>query len=215
MNKRTMKKGLAIVLALVMVFAMTATAFAANSGIDVTIKMDGGVAYPTMTVTSAQIADRIAHIPNRTNHLYDDSAASATVPNVGYTVADALIEAWLQVNGSGQLLTDEIATGWDNIAEHPGMFFSTYAGMSSNDGKYYLVDSYQQNGKTMYKYYWRGYTWTMYINGATAPALYYATEYGISNTSSVDFDYALTKSDNFTVDYYIQGCLNASEDPYN
>ena len=28
MNKRTMKKGLAIVLALVMVFAMTATAFA-------------------------------------------------------------------------------------------------------------------------------------------------------------------------------------------
>ena len=30
MNKRTMKKGLAIVLALVMVFAMTATAFAAT-----------------------------------------------------------------------------------------------------------------------------------------------------------------------------------------
>ena len=30
MNKRTMKKGLAIVLALMMVFAMTATAFAAT-----------------------------------------------------------------------------------------------------------------------------------------------------------------------------------------
>ena len=32
MNKRTMKKGLAIVLALVMVFAMTATAFASTNG---------------------------------------------------------------------------------------------------------------------------------------------------------------------------------------
>ena len=31
MNKRTMKKGLAIVLALVMVFAMTATAFASDT----------------------------------------------------------------------------------------------------------------------------------------------------------------------------------------
>ena len=32
MNKRTMKKGLAIALALVMVFAMTATAFADTTG---------------------------------------------------------------------------------------------------------------------------------------------------------------------------------------
>ena len=41
MNKRTMKKGLAIVLALVMVFAMTATAFASSSGVTVNVLMYG------------------------------------------------------------------------------------------------------------------------------------------------------------------------------
>ena len=40
MNKRTMKKGLAIVLALVMVFAMTATAFAADSDPNLTFAND-------------------------------------------------------------------------------------------------------------------------------------------------------------------------------
>ena len=44
-----MKKGLAIVLALVMVFAMTATAFAADSGVNVTVKMYGQT-YITDTV---------------------------------------------------------------------------------------------------------------------------------------------------------------------
>ena len=57
MNKRTMKKGLAIVLALVMVFAMTATAFAADSGVNVTVKMYGQT-YITDTISAAEISAR-------------------------------------------------------------------------------------------------------------------------------------------------------------
>lgn len=209
--KKQIKKIFAVVMALTMVFAMSASAFAAESGVDVTIKMDGEVAYPTVTVT----ADQIAGHAGTNGHIYSTEGASAAVPKIGYTAADAMIEAWLQLNGSGVLLEDEILTGWDNSAEHPGLFFTTYAGLSSDAGDYYLVESYQENGKTMYKYYWRGYTWNLYINGSTKPADFYATEYSVSNTSSIDFDYALTKSAEFATDYYIPGCLNASEDPYN
>ena len=208
MNKRIMKKGLAIVLALVMVFAMTATAFAADSGVNVTVKMYGQT-YITDTISAAEISARAGSA----SHLYSTTGASASVPNVGYTAADALIEAWYQKYNLSSYSDDQILIGWDNnpAVGAPGLYFTTYDGMSSDAGSYYYVGP-TTDGK--YEYYWRGDSWTLYIDN-TNPADLYASSYGIATTSSIVFDYNSVKSDNFTLDYLIPNCPNASEDPYN
>ena len=206
--KRQMKKGLAIVLALVMVFAMTATAFAADSGVNVTVKMYGQT-YITDTISAAEISARAGSA----SHLYSTTGASASVPNVGYTAADALIEAWYQYYNLSSYSDDQILIGWDNnpAVGAPGLYFTTYDGMSSDAGSYYYVGP-TTDGK--YEYYWRGNSWTLYIDN-TNPADFYASSYGIATTSSIVFDYNSVKSDNFTLDYLIPNCPNASEDPYN
>ena len=148
--KRQMKKGLAIVLALVMVFAMTATAFAADSGVNVTVKMYGQT-YITDTISAAEISARAGSA----SHLYSTTGASASVPNVGYTAADALIEAWYQKYNLSSYSDDQILIGWDNnpAVGAPGLYFTTYDGMSSDAGSYYYVGP-TTDGK--YEYYWRG-----------------------------------------------------------
>ena len=83
--------------------------------------------------------------------------------------------------------------------------------MSSDAGSYYYVGP-TTDGK--YEYYWRGNSWTLYIDN-TNPADFYASSYGIATTSSIVFDYNSVKSDNFTLNYLIPNCPNASEDPYN
>lgn len=60
MNKRTMKKGLAIVLALIMVFAMTATAFASTNGtatVNVTVNGTSVETFSYAVGTDANVKD--------------------------------------------------------------------------------------------------------------------------------------------------------------
>ena len=73
MNKRTMKKGLAIVLALVMVFAMTATAFAATGNGYYLIGGNGGVAKNMSTdpVTVKVVFESRQYSENDTSHISD------------------------------------------------------------------------------------------------------------------------------------------------
>lgn len=207
--KKNFKKILSIVMILTMVFAMSATAFASNSGVNVTVKMYGEP-YITDTISAAEIEDRA----DGASHLYSTTGASANVPNVGYTAADALIEAWYQFYGLNSYGSNQITYGWDNDPNEgdPGLYFETFDGMSSDAGNYYYVG---MTSDGLYEYYWRGDSWTLYINGSSTPATTYATSYGMSTTSSVEFDYNSVRSDNFTLDYYMSGCLNASEDPYN
>lgn len=194
---------------LTMVFAMSATAFASNSGVNVTVKMYGEP-YITDIISAAEIEDSAAGA----SHLYSTTGASANVPNVGYTAADALIEAWYQFYELNSYGSNQIAYGWDNDPDEgdPGLYFETFDGVSSDAGNYYYVG---MTSDGLYEYYWRGDSWTLYINGSSTPATAYATNYGVSNTSSVVFDYNSVRSENFTLDYYMSGCLNASEDPYN
>ena len=179
-DKRTMKKGLAIVLALAMVFAMTATAFASSSGVTVNVLMYGDTTEPyiSQTVSAADIAG----YANGASHLYSTTGASTDVPNIGYTAADALYGAWYKDNNGTAPDSDQVNIGWDNDPKEglPGAYFTVYGGMSADAGTYYYVGM-TADGK--YEYYWRGDSWNLYINGNLATA--YATSYALSNISSV------------------------------
>lgn len=210
-KKNLISKVLVLALALVMVFTMTASAFASTASVNVAIKMYGEN-YITANVSAADIAARA----NGAAHLYSMEGASEDVPNVGYTVADALIEAWYDYYEEYGVTSYEgiITYGWDNnpVEGDPGMYFDMFDGMSSDAGSYYFVG---MTSDGLYKYYWRGDSWTLYIDGSSTPADEYSTSHGISTTSSVVFDYNSVRSEDFTLDYYIDDCPNASEDPYN
>lgn len=106
MNKRTMKKGLAIVLALVMVFAMTATAFAATGNGYYLIGGNGGVAKNMSTdpVTVKVVFESRQYSVNDTSHISDVinvQVTSKSDSNEGFTVRDAV----LAVNSSSAGIT--------------------------------------------------------------------------------------------------------------
>ena len=106
MNKRTMKKGLAIVLALVMVFAMTATAFAATGNGYYLIGGNGGVAKNMSTdpVTVKVVFESRQYSENDTSHISDVinvQVTSKSDSNEGFTVRDAV----LAVNNSSAGIT--------------------------------------------------------------------------------------------------------------
>ncbi len=206
---KNFKKILSIVMVLVMVFAMTATAFATNSGVTVNVLMYGDSTEPYISQTIS--AAEIAGYAQGASHLYSTTGASSSVPSIGYTAADALYGAWYKSNNGIAPDSDQVNIGWDNNPEEglPGAYFTVYDGMSADAGTYYYVGM-TADGK--YEYYWRGDSWNLYIDGNLATA--YATSYAVSNISSVVFDYNTTRSDNFTLTYYMQ-CPNASEDPYN
>ena len=60
---------------------------------------------------------------------------------------------------------------------------------------------------TYYEYYWSGNTWNLYIDGSSTPADKYASRYATSDIDSVQFVYAETRSENFSVKTPIQGAL--------
>ena len=205
--KRQMKKGLAIVLALVMVFAMTATAFAnTNGSVSVQVIMEGE-AYIDEVVTDASIAASA----DGNAHLYNVPIGLSQPAN--YTAADALIQAWYQFYGATSYGADQISYCWDTSkVGKEGLYFDIYDGVSADAGNYHFVRSYQgldENGKTVtyYEYYWSGNTWNLYIDGSSTPADKYASRYATSDIDSVQFVYAETRSENFSVKTPIQGAL--------
>lgn len=172
--------------------------------------MYGDTSYPMVSQT-VSAADITGYLAEGKTHLYDTTGASASVPNVGYTAADVLYAGWQKQYGAAAD-SSQIDIGWDNAPDTgaPGAYFTVYGGMSADAGNYYYVGMTEDG---LYEYYWRGDSWNLYIDGQLAQM--YATSYAVSNISSVVFDYNTTRSENFTLDYYIQGCLNASEDIYN
>lgn len=206
-NKKLMSKVLVLALALVMVFTMTASAFASNAGVNVSVRMYGEE-YIAATVSANDIA---AHLETGKNHLYDTTGAASTVPNVGYTAADALIEAWYQFYDCDSYDSDQIAYYWDNNPWEglPGLAFTKFDGLGNGDsGNYYFVETTtDEAGNTLYWYYWEGETWNMSIDNIAADDVQYATYYGISSISNIVFDYAPTRTDNFSTTTPITGAL--------
>lgn len=206
MTSKSLRRIIAVLMAMTMVFAMSTSVFAADNGVNVKVQM-GGETYIEDTISAADIEG----YTNGNAHLYSMEGASSDVPSIGYTATDALYCVWAKANGKLPD-ADQVNIGWDNNPKEgqPGAYFTVYDGASADAGSYYYVGM-KSNGE--YEYYWRGDTWNLYIDGQLADK--YATSYALSNISEVVFDYNTTRSENFTLDYYIEGCPNASEDPHN
>ena len=175
MNKRTMKKGLAIVLALIMVFAMTATAFASDTitPVEVSYPMNVKVvmlaAGETVTDVSGvthqitgvmEMGNDGTGVPVQFTSSFSTIFTSYLPTNPGSahqlngypTVMDAICKAYQNVNGP----TAGISLGWDsNPSEGPeGAYLTTLFGNTTITTVSGL-------------YRWEGYSWNIYLNGTT------------------------------------------------
>lgn len=205
---KTMKKAWALVLALVMVFSLSATAFA--TGTAVPVEIEGIPGAFTQQVTAADIAGLCSDDADHLYTLPDDATDALT----GYTVADALIAAYMMENDidSVEDLEDsgKISTAWYNTAPegqpaHYGLYFTQYAGKASGTGAYYYVSQRTEDGKTYYTYNWKGNSWTLSVNGSVANE--YASEYLLSAVTSISFNYEATETGNFETTTYIADAI--------
>lgn len=191
MNKRTMKKGLAIVLALVMVFAMTATAFASTSG-TVNVKFyvpekyaDLGETYHYLThdgytyygqradaITSANV--NVYELAGTVN-LANMTAPAVTLPqgfqglyNTGGNVFDVIYN--FAVTQKGQTVTEYPITTGDFVY---GFDTPSYTETGARaDGIF--INKLSGNGTnaldTDNATYWVGYNWSFYAVPNSAAA---------------------------------------------
>ncbi|MFR5858518.1 MAG: hypothetical protein ACLUJC_04740 [Clostridia bacterium] len=175
MNKRTMKKGLAIVLALVMVFAMTATAFASDTitpvevsypmNVKVVMLAEGGTVTDVSGVTHQitgvmEMGNDDTGVPVQFTSPFSTIFTSYLPTNPGSahqlngypTVMDAICKAYQNVNGP----TAGISLGWDsNPSEGPeGAYLTTLFGNTTITTVSGL-------------YRWEGYSWSIYLNETT------------------------------------------------
>lgn len=111
-DKRTMKKGLAIVLALAMVFAMTATAFAAsgNGYYLVGDATTGGPINVKVVIESRQFSEDDASV---ISEVLDVNVSTMSEASKGFTVRDAMLAVQNDesngitlYNGTGGLFTN-------------------------------------------------------------------------------------------------------------
>lgn len=199
--KKTLKRTLAIVMAVAMLFALSATAFAYdNQGyVTVTINYNETILYNTV-LSASDIEEYLA--PNA-DHLY-------TLPGAGNTVyfsdtltpADALIAAAMEYFDEDYDPTSIDYTWYDIVDPNndyepilingnhlQGLYFTKFWGYASNNGNYYLVDYNSNTG--IYTYVWRGSSWSFSING-TGYAPLYASDYALDGTSPVISSIELT-----------------------
>ena len=173
--KRQMKKGLAIVLALVMVFAMTATAFASDTitpvevsypmNVKVVMLAEGETVTDVSGVTHQitgvmEMGNDGAGVPVQFTSPFSTIFTSYLPTNPGSahqlngypTVMDAICKAYLNVNGP----TAGISLGWDsNPSEGPeGAYLTTLFGNTTITTVSGL-------------YRWEGYSWSIYLNETT------------------------------------------------
>ena len=160
MNKRTMKKGLAIVLALVMVFSMSAVAFAGtNETISVTVEfIDAkyGTVYEVVENVEFNTAtfNRSAGIPT-----YDPigKPGTAIIASNTPTVLDATCKALGMLNQT----QNDIVIGWDDAVLDPrgGAYITEMLGLQT--------ETAADTSETV----WRGNVWKYQI-GYTEADLY-------------------------------------------
>ena len=159
MNKRTMKKGLAIVLALVMVFAMTATAFAtADDSMTVTVECYNLSDYGTPVSEYHQVTidpNNFTRVYNIPSNVSSDVITSANTP----TVMDAVAQALGLTNAD---------IPWDmpeNSTVYIGGYLPTLCGLST-------VTAADSTSTT-----WRGYAWMYSLDFYTAETPSYINLY--------------------------------------
>lgn len=219
--KKSLKRTLAIVMAVAMLFALSVTAFAYdNQGIvTVTIKYDG-VAWKQITVTAAEIS---AYLPANASHLYTQpSGTDITVFfSSTFTAADALIAAYhkdVGVNYNPNSFDYTWYDVYDSTTYQPvtidgdqvqGLYFTKFWGDPSDDGDYHLTAYDTTTG--LYTYYWEGYSWSFSINGQ-GYADYYSSDYALNGTSpvvtSIEMDYMYINTGYFTSTTFIPGAID-------
>lgn len=198
--KKVSKKIVALLTAVIMLVTMAMPAMAATNTTDVDpvnviIKWDGETIY-NENIPLSYIQGLI---PEGQSHIYTVQEGVTNQGN-GLTVADALLamEAYI---GSG--ITEDVVTyGWDyldyvtgEIKDDAGLYFNTYEGMGTVGDYYY----YGQNDAGESLYYWKGSSWSLYVNDTTKLADKYASSYLLSDTTTIVFDYAESQTDPFVM----------------
>ena len=207
MNKRTMKKGLAIVLALVMVFAMTATAFAStdNPSVKVSVTANNfsssgeytGTGFTNLVVP---IANYQVDIANVDYYIADKTSfdlksvylpSSVTDPMGGSaSVADAIIATiW---ENYGKYLDEEqtspsVVGGWDSITSPNGGYISNIMNytLQSNATTYFRGENGNKWGRST------GTGWNVaykYADGSFQKAAQYTSNIPLVDGMEIIFD---------------------------
>ena len=135
MNKRTMKKGLAIVLALVMVFAMTATAFAeTNSNITVYVTVErtllsnqDPVLAPTKVVvpTGSTVMDVLNKLKTQVEG-FDFTSSGSVAEDTAY-IKGFKVPSHAAFNYHSYIFYDEYYEELEKDDDYMAMYFEDYA----------------------------------------------------------------------------------------
>lgn len=231
--KRT-KSIVALVLAVVLAFALSVSAFATDP-VSVSIRWSGTEVYSASVYIQdidnykAQLrADYLSSISSPdsphygepddgrfTYHLYTIATSGTPSYPTSYTAMDALMAGWAKdniargvyANAPTALSSNIVDYSWYPIGSAIGAYISRFAGVPSDVGNYYYVGCKEVDGQTVYTYYWAGTSWELSIDGVVAGA--YASEYELSNVSSIVIDYKYMNSGNFDTTTYIPGALPA------
>lgn len=162
--KRQMKKGLAIVLALIMVFAMTATAFAeTNSTINYVVEFTYGDNYQYYEGDFGSSFTRTAYST-------DGKVGTAIIRTNTPTILDATYAALNDIAPS-----DEVIIGWDTVDSRGGAYITKMLGQQTETA----ADSSSTE--------WRGWAWKYYINGVEADL--YATNIAVNDNDVITWSY--------------------------
>ena len=161
---RKFKKGLAIVLALVMVFAMTATAFAGtNSTINYTVEFAYGDNYE---IYEGNFDDSFT----RTAYSTDGKVGTAIIRTNTPTILDATYAGLDDVAPAS-----EVIIGWDTVDPRGGAYVTKMLGQQTETA----ADSSSTE--------WRGWAWKYYINGEEADL--YASNIAVNDGDVITWSY--------------------------
>lgn len=215
--KRT-KSIVALVLAVVLVFALSASAFATGNPVDVSIQWDGVEIYSASVYTSDvdNYKSQLSTYLNNAYHLYDIPTNTPTgfpvIYPTTYTAADVLIAGWVKANGytSATAAAGEYSYVWFSNTNNQNvtstsLYFDMYGGLPSDDGNYYLVGTRVVGDTTYYTYVWAGYSWNLYIDDVYVSD--YSSDFAMSGIDSIVFDYAWVVTDPYETTTYVPGCL--------
>lgn len=215
--KRT-KSIVALALAVILVFALSASAFATGNPVNVSIQWDGVEIYSASVYTSDVdlYKSQLAATLNNDYHLYD---LPTTVPTgfpvvnpTAYTAADVLIAGWVKANGyttataaAGQYSYVWYSNTNNQNVSSTSLYFDMYGGLPSDDGYYYLESTRYIDNVPYYTYVWAGYSWNLYIDDVYVND--YSSDYVMSGIDSIVFNYDWVVTTPYETTTYVPGCL--------
>jgi hypothetical protein len=208
---KNFKRIAAIVLAVAMIFALSASAFATGHSVTVSVYWEDVLDY-SIDVDASDIET----LCDNNAHLYTVTYPNNVTYPTTYTAADALLASYLKNYEQSSFTSDEIDYAWyqtnyPNSPAHYGLYISRFEGLEYDAvGTYYLVEGLHYSEELQdyaYTYYWVGDGWSLNIDGTLAE--YYPSEYTFDEISSITFTYMPIRSDNFESTTYIPGALPA------